>query len=155
MIAPLSAAGAALPGAYFTASHAGSDFAALLERKLKPRGKLRLSAHASDRLARRGIALAEEDIARIGGALDQAERKGARESLVVSDGVALLVSVPNRTVITAMPIHEADTNIFTNIDSAVVLAPRTTQDTQRPDPARGSLGTADRTMPRREQEVTK
>ena len=47
--------------------------------------------------------------------------KGAKESLVYLNEVALIVSVPNKTVITAMDGNAAKENIFTNIDSAAII----------------------------------
>lgn len=37
------------------------------------------------------------------------------------DSLAFIVSVPNQTVITAMDQTEADENVFTNIDGAVII----------------------------------
>ena len=54
--------------------------------------------------------------------MDQLELKGAKESLVLLDDVALIVGVPKRTVITAMSRDEALGNLFTGIDSAVLAA---------------------------------
>ena len=48
-------------------------------------------------------------------------QKGARESLVYADNVAFVVSVTNRTVITAMDGKSENNNIITNIDSAAIL----------------------------------
>ena len=87
------------------------------------RKKLRqvaFSAHAKARLAERGISLSEQTLARLGTAVDQLAGKGARESLVYLDGTAFVVSVPKRTVITAMDGRTKD-NIITNIDSAAIL----------------------------------
>jgi flagellar operon protein len=84
---------------------------------------LRFSSHAQQRLARRGIDLAPTDLARINQAVDQASAKGGRESLILLDELALIVSINNRTVITAMNTGAAG-SVFTNVDS-VVIAPRT------------------------------
>ena len=78
------------------------------------------SAHAKARLAERGISLDTQALARLGTALDELAGKGARESLVYLDGTAFVVSVPKRTVITAMDGRAKD-NIITNIDSAAIL----------------------------------
>ena len=51
--------------------------------------------------------------------MDRAAQKGARESLVLLDDVALVVSIKNRTVITAVDAANLKENVFTNIDSAV------------------------------------
>lgn len=52
--------------------------------------------------------------------MDEASRKGVRDSLVLMNNLAFIVSVPDRTVVTAMPVDEAGANVFTNIDGAVI-----------------------------------
>ncbi len=37
------------------------------------------------------------------------------------DSLAFIVNVPNKTVVTAMDQKETPTNIFTNIDGAVIM----------------------------------
>ena len=44
-----------------------------------------------------------------------------KESLVLVDSLAFIVNVPSNTVITAMDNTEADENIYTNIDGAVII----------------------------------
>ncbi|MDQ1255900.1 MAG: hypothetical protein QG656_494 [Candidatus Hydrogenedentes bacterium] len=105
------------------------------------------SAHAAARMRQRGIALTPADEGRIGRAMDQAAAKGARESLLLMDQCALVVSVPNRTVITVVPPNEMDDTVFTHIDSAIVVAQarptsRMEQDNGL-DPERGSLRAAE------------
>ena len=80
-----------------------------------------VSAHASQRLLQRGITLDQTDLAKIDDALDRAAEKGAKESLFVLRDLALIVSVENRTVITALHGDSAKENVFTQIDSAVLL----------------------------------
>jgi flagellar operon protein len=53
-------------------------------------------------------------------AVAAASDKGANESLVLMDELALIVSVKHRTVITAMPSNETRGNVFTSIDSTVI-----------------------------------
>jgi flagellar operon protein len=97
------------------------DFAKVLRDTAAPSGEgLRLSAHARQRLEARGIEWTPERQARMEQAVDQAAAKGGRESLVLMDRCAFVVSVPNRTVITAMPNESSGGAVFTNIDSAVV-----------------------------------
>lgn len=75
----------------------------------------------------RNISLSAEDMQKLRDAVDRAEAKGAREALVLMPGssrdrdLALVVSVKNRTVITAMEGESMNENVFTNIDSAVVV----------------------------------
>lgn len=94
---------------------AAGEFAALLEDRLK------LSSHAQTRLASRNIELSGEDWRRVLDGVDRAAAKGARESLVLLDQAALVVSVRNRTVITAVDREQLKENVFTNIDSAVIV----------------------------------
>ncbi|HEX3047301.1 MAG TPA: flagellar biosynthesis protein, partial [Bacillota bacterium] len=54
-------------------------------------------------------------------AVNKAEAKGARESLILMDQMALVVSIKNRTVITAVDNESLKDNVFTNIDSAVIV----------------------------------
>jgi flagellar operon protein len=51
----------------------------------------------------------------------KAEAKGARESLMVMGDTAFIVNIPNRTVITAVNSGQLKDNVFTNIDSAVIV----------------------------------
>lgn len=88
----------------------------------RQRGDLRFSSHAQQRLARRGIDLGPGDLDRLNAAVDQASAKGGRESLILLDELALVVSIDKRTVITAMNTDAAQGNVFTNVDS-VVIAP--------------------------------
>src|ERR1041385_5117678 len=82
---------------------------------------LKFSAHAQDRLASRQISLSASDLQRLEGGVSRAAAKGARESLVVKDDLAFVVSVTNRTVITAVAAASMRGNVFTNIDSAVIV----------------------------------
>ncbi|MCH8274612.1 MAG: hypothetical protein IH851_07470 [Armatimonadetes bacterium] len=95
----------------------GPDFAQVLQQELD----LRLSGHARTRLASRGIELARGDWERIKRGVDLAASKGSRESLVMIDEIALVISVKNRTVITAVAKEQLKENVFTNIDSAVFV----------------------------------
>lgn len=96
-------------------SPAGGGFDAILADRLK------LSGHAQTRLASRNLQLGKEEWDRVLGGVDKAAEKGAKESLVMVDDIALVVSVRNRTVITAMDRENLKNNVFTNIDSAVIV----------------------------------
>lgn len=82
---------------------------------------LRFSQHAQQRLKSRNISLSAEEIARLNTAVAKAAQKGARDSLVLMDNLALVVSIKNRTVITAVDGENLKENVFTNIDSAVIV----------------------------------
>lgn len=81
---------------------------------------LSFSAHAQKRMASRGIRLNASEISRLGAAREKLAGKGAKEALVLIDDKAFLVSVKNRTVITALDKNELKQTVFTNIDGAVI-----------------------------------
>ncbi|MBQ1867392.1 MULTISPECIES: TIGR02530 family flagellar biosynthesis protein [Selenomonas] len=83
--------------------------------------KVCFSHHAWNRLQERNINLSDTDLAKLDDTVDKLAQKGARESLVYMKDVALVVSVTNRTVITAMDGTRGNENIITNIDSAAIL----------------------------------
>ncbi len=90
-------------------------------RPLPPGGpSVHFSKHAQQRLEKRAISLGVEQGQRLAKAVDAAAAKGARQSLVVLDGVALVVNVQSRTVVTALGATSGSNRVFTNIDSAVV-----------------------------------
>lgn len=71
------------------------------------------------RLETRNIKISDAQKQKISKALDKAEEKGVKDSLVMVDDIALVVNVKNRTVITAVNSNELKENVFTNIDGAV------------------------------------
>lgn len=105
-----------------TIKPSGEEFAALLRQETE---KIKFSQHATQRLRQRGISLNQDDMTKLGEAVDKAAAKGARESLVLMNNnnasLALVVSVRNRTVITAVDGQSIKDNVFTNIDSAVII----------------------------------
>lgn len=97
----------------------GGDFARVLGETGEAAG-IKFSKHALERISTRGLVFDRTSIAKLDAAISAAESKGANESLVLMDELALVVSVKNRTVITAMSSREPDHNVFTSIDSAVI-----------------------------------
>lgn len=82
---------------------------------------LKFSKHAAGRLEERNIELSETQLERLQEGTVKAGEKGINESLVLMDQFAFIVNIPHNTVITAMDQTEADQNIFTNIDGAVIV----------------------------------
>lgn len=130
MIGRIDRVGAFTPGTGPQSLDAAPGFGEALDALLKPRpppsvggtgeGGVTFSRHAQNRLQSRGIELDESDLEDLSKAVDQLQRKGARESLVLLGDNAFIVGVPDRKVVTAMSRQEAVGNIFTNIDSTVV-----------------------------------
>jgi flagellar operon protein len=84
-------------------------------------GTVKFSGHALQRVERRGIDLdANNTLARLESGVERAASKGARDSVVFVDGTAFVVSVRNKTVITAVDSEHMREHVFTNIDSAVI-----------------------------------
>lgn len=82
---------------------------------------LRFSAHAMQRLQSRNITLTSDDISRMNDMADMAAAKGAKQSLFIVRNAAMVVSIKNRTVITAVDQDSMKENVFTNIDSAAII----------------------------------
>jgi flagellar operon protein len=93
------------------------SFDAIFEREFQ---KIQFSKHAQERLQTRNITLSDDEMRRLGDAVEKAGSKGGRDSLVLMDGKAFIVNVPNRVVVTALDGAALKDNVFTNIDSAVV-----------------------------------
>ena len=82
---------------------------------------VKFSQHAQDRLKARNINFSAEQLQQLEGAVASVAQKGGRDSLIMMGDAALVVSVKNRTVVTAMDKSQMKGNVFTNIDSAVVI----------------------------------
>ena len=102
-------------------SLAGASFADALQQAQREATPLRLSAHAAERIGQRAISLTEPERDAMRTALDLLDAKGARDALLLRHDAAFVVSVPNRTVVTAMAQDEMAERAFTGIDSAVLL----------------------------------
>lgn len=120
---PAAAPPAAAPPAAAGASPAGGvtapSFADQL-RQSQGSGGVQFSKHALERLQRRGITAGAETLNRLRHGVDLAAGKGARDAVVMVDDTAFVVSVQNRTVITAIDSAHMRQHVFTNIDSAVL-----------------------------------
>ncbi len=97
----------------------GLSFQEILKSR-EPQGEVKFSKHAAGRLADRNIELTEGQMDRLNEGTERARQKGIRESLVLVDGLAFIVNIPNHTVVTAMNQQDTSENVFTNIDGAVI-----------------------------------
>ncbi|MBQ7776072.1 MAG: flagellar protein [Lachnospiraceae bacterium] len=102
-------------------TEAGLSFQDVLRTKTDENENLKFSKHASIRLQQRGISLTDSQMERLSDGTKQAGMKGIRDSLVIVDELAFIVNVPKNTVVTALDSTETDTNVFTNIDGAVIM----------------------------------
>ena len=100
-------------------SQSAGVFQEILKSKLAP--TVKFSGHALERLQKRNIVLTPETVEKLNLAVQKAEAKGSRESLVLMDNLALIVSIKNHMVITAIDGENIKENVFTNIDSAIII----------------------------------
>ena len=80
--------------------------------------RVRFSKHATRRLETRNITMTKEQQVRLEQAVDQAEKKGMKESLVMVDDLAFILNVKNKTIVTA--VNDTSNAVFTNIDGAII-----------------------------------
>ena len=98
-----------------------TNFNQILEQHIKNNKELKFSKHATERLKERNIQLDQKEIARLDKAIDNAAKRGIKETLIIMDNRAFIASVSNKTIITATTEGDMKDNIFTNIDGAVII----------------------------------
>jgi len=102
-----------------TPANGVGSFDQLLNKQID-QGGVKFSKHAVDRMNSRGIEFSPKQMQRIEQAVSQVEAKGGKDSLVMIDDTALVVSVKNDTVVTVVDREQLKNNVFTKIDSAVI-----------------------------------
>ncbi|MCP8616517.1 TIGR02530 family flagellar biosynthesis protein [Salirhabdus salicampi] len=83
--------------------------------------ELKISKHAKTRLQERNIHISDTQWKHITEKVGLAKEKGVQDSLVVLNDATLIVNTKNQTVITAMDRNEADEQLFTNINGAILI----------------------------------
>lgn len=89
--------------------------------ELKEASSVQFSKHAKARMHSRGIELTEQKLSDLSHAIEKASQKGAKETLVLSDDIAFVVSAPNKIVISAFDRAALRDGVFTSIDSAIII----------------------------------
>lgn len=100
---------------------AEAKFEQILEQAKRQVEPPKFSAHALSRLEQRHIQLTPNQVSEIGWAMARAREKGARQSLLVYGDLAMVASISNNTIVTALNGSEMKERVFTNIDSAVIV----------------------------------
>ncbi|MEG0296324.1 MAG: TIGR02530 family flagellar biosynthesis protein [Clostridium sp.] len=95
------------------------SFSSILNEKIERQQGYTLSKHATERLE--SVNFTNDDMKSIEKGFEIASQKGSRNSLFLYKDVALVASIENKTVITAVDKDRAKDNCFTNIDSVVIL----------------------------------
>lgn len=96
-------------------------FESMFQEKLEEKKSVKVSSHAQQRLSQRNIQLDQQDFEVINEAIQNADAKGSKELLLLYKNTAFITNVPNNTIITAVDTKETTDNVFTNIDSAVII----------------------------------
>lgn len=82
---------------------------------------IQFSTHALRRLQERNLAFDKEEYSKLQTALDKLKTKGGQDSLVITGKAAYIVDVSKSTVVTAMDKESMSENVFTKIDSTILM----------------------------------
>ena len=99
----------------------GVQFAELLQQEAQKAQSVQFSKHAARRVQERGIDMTDNLLNDLNQAVQKARAKGARDVVIIGESGAFIVNVQNNVVVTTMTGTEMKENIFTNIDSAVLM----------------------------------
>jgi len=106
-------------------TNAPSEFDGLLREQLegvKPQSEgLSLTTHAARRLKERNLEMDASEYTKLKGAIDKLKTKGGQDSLVITGKAAYIVDVPNNRIVTAIDRDDMAENVFTKIDSTLIV----------------------------------
>lgn len=97
------------------------QFGDILQNEINKKQSVQFSKHAAQRVQERGIPMTDNLLQGLNQAVEKARSKGAKDVVVIGEKGAFIVNVPNNVVVTTMSGAEMKENIFTNIDSAVLM----------------------------------
>jgi flagellar operon protein len=106
------------------AGQRGVGFEQLLQERIQQTQQtqeLQFSKHAKERIDQRGIEMTSTLMNDLNNAVAKAKQKGAKDVVVIGPKEVFIVNVPNNSVVTTLSGAEMKNNIFTKIDSAVIL----------------------------------
>lgn len=95
------------------------SFKNILNDKMQNSNQYKISKHASERLD--AINFTTEDIKTIEKGFELAKSKGSKNSILLYKDVAIIANIPNKTIITAIEKNRTNENVYTNIDSVVII----------------------------------
>ena len=82
---------------------------------------INFSRHAQSRITSREIKITDFEMSQLKRGIEKALEKGAKNSLIIINKTAFIVSIENKTVITILDQDSIKEKVFTNIDSAVLM----------------------------------
>lgn len=98
------------------------NFAEMLKEGIrKEETGVQFSKHAESRIKQRGIEVSADLMKNLNQAVEKAREKGAKDTVIIGAEGAFIVNVPNNIVVTTITEQEMKNNVFTNIDSAVLM----------------------------------
>lgn len=102
---------------------APSEFQSLLDSTIDSMSnkEIQVSSHAMKRLQERNINLDKEEFQKLQSALDKLKTKGGQDSLVITGKGAYILDVGKNTIVTAMDKENLNENVFTKIDSTILM----------------------------------
>ena len=106
------------------AGQRGVGFEQLLQERIQQTQQtqeLQFSKHAKERIDQRGIEMTSTLMNDLNNAVAKAKQKGAKDVVVIGPKEVFIVNVHNNIVVTTLSGAEMKNNIFTKIDSAVIL----------------------------------
>ncbi len=101
----------------------GKEFLGLLNKEViseKEQG-LQFSTHAARRIQERNLNVDGDEYFKLQTAINKLKDKGGRDSLVITKNAAYIVDVARNTVVTAIDKNNMAENVFTKIDSTLVV----------------------------------
>ncbi len=101
-----------------------SEFQNLLQEQIgdvKREHGLKLSTHAAKRLQERNLQMDSEEFFKLKDAMDKLKMKGGKDSLVITPNAAYILDVENNTIVTAIDKDNMAENVFTKIDSTLMV----------------------------------
>lgn len=118
--------GNAADAARINRSVSGGNFQDMLEEQLNKnalnnQSEIQFSKHAQKRVEQRGIQITDSFLQDLNQAVAKGRQKGSKDMVVIDRTGAFIVNVPNNIVVTAISEAEMKENVFTNIDSAVII----------------------------------
>lgn len=102
-----------------------SEFESLLNERMDgakaPKEGIHLSTHAAKRLQERNLSIDSAEYTKLKSAFEKLKSKGGQDSLVITDKAAYIVDVPKNRIVTAIDKGSVLDNVFTKIDSTVIV----------------------------------
>ncbi len=87
----------------------------------KVKEPIQFSTHALRRLQERNLSFDKEELTKLQNAMDKLKTKGGQDSLVITGKAAYIVDVPKNTIVTAIDKESMSENVFTKIDSTILM----------------------------------